>query len=145
MANRIVHFEIGAQDPERCAKFYADTFGWEIKKWDPPSHKATDGQGSGETPYWMVMTGKDEMSDKYPGIDGGIFKREKSAPGGEANAYICTVSVDDIDKTMDKVTANGGKVNEKNPIPGVGDYAQAWDTEGNRFSILQPAPMGASN
>ena len=127
MANRIVHFEIGAQDPERAAKFYADTFGWEIKKWD-----------SGETPYWMVMTGEDEMSAKYPGINGGIFGRKVAPPDGEANAYICTISVDKLDEAMKKVTANGGKVGEQHPIPHIGSYAQAWDTEGNRFSLLQP-------
>ncbi len=127
MANRVVHFEIGADDPERAAKFYTDTFGWELKKWE-----------GNDTPYWMVMTGEDEQSAQYPGINGGLFQRTKSAPEGEANAFICTVGVENLDEVMKKVVANGGKVSEKLPIPGVGDYAQAWDTEGNRLSLMQP-------
>lgn len=127
MANRVVHFEIGAQDPARAVKFYTNVFGWELKQWE----------GS-NTPYWMVMTGEDEQSAQYPGINGGLFKREKAPGDGEANAYICTVSVDNLDETLPKVTAAGGKVGDRNPIPGVGDYAQVWDTEGNRFSLMQP-------
>ena len=29
---RPVHFEIHAADPERCASFYRDVFGWEIER-----------------------------------------------------------------------------------------------------------------
>jgi len=42
---------------------------------------------------------------------------------------------------MRKVTAAGGKVlGEPMEIPGVGQYVSFIDTEGNRVSILQPAP-----
>ena len=29
--NRVMHFEIGADDPTRAADFYTNVFGWEIK------------------------------------------------------------------------------------------------------------------
>jgi predicted enzyme related to lactoylglutathione lyase len=28
--HRVVHFELGAQEPERAAKFYQQVFGWQI-------------------------------------------------------------------------------------------------------------------
>ena len=31
--NRVVHFEIQAEEPERAAKFYNKIFGWTIEKW----------------------------------------------------------------------------------------------------------------
>ena len=33
---RVMHFEIGADQPDRAAKFYADAFGWKIQKWEGP-------------------------------------------------------------------------------------------------------------
>lgn len=33
MSNRVVHFEIQADDPERAVGFYTDIFGWEMIKW----------------------------------------------------------------------------------------------------------------
>lgn len=31
--NRVVHFEIQADDLDRAQKFYEDVFGWTFKKW----------------------------------------------------------------------------------------------------------------
>ena len=33
MNNRITHFEIQAENPERAIKFYTDVFGWDFQKW----------------------------------------------------------------------------------------------------------------
>jgi predicted enzyme related to lactoylglutathione lyase len=47
---------------------------------------------------------------------------------------------------MDKVVAAGGKLlGEPMDIPGIGRYVSFHDTEGNRVSMLQPVPMGASS
>ena len=59
------------------------------------------------------------------------------------------ISVDDIQAAVKAVKAAGGKilgamgvngkhVLEPQIIPGVGLWVSATDTEGNRFSILQP-------
>jgi predicted enzyme related to lactoylglutathione lyase len=57
------------------------------------------------------------------------------------------IAVQDIAVAMQKVNASGGKVLEASlengkpmEIPGVGLYAGFTDTEGNRVSLLQPAP-----
>lgn len=114
---RVVHFEINADDPERAIKFYEETFGWKVEKWDGPMD------------YWLVTTGgKDE-----PGINGGIMKREDPGAG-----TVNTIAVPDIDDYLKRLEAGGGKVvTEKMSIPGVGDFAYFVDPEGNTFSVMQ--------
>ena len=57
------------------------------------------------------------------------------------------IAVDDIKEAMKKVKEAGGKVlggsyapGEPDDILGVGLYVSFVDTEGNRVSLLQPAP-----
>ena len=120
----VVHFEIHAIDPERASKFYADIFGWTIKKWPGPFD------------YWLASTKTDNI-----GIDGAIVARRGDAPadGAAVNAYVCTISVDDVDATMAKVKAAGGTIAlDKMEVPGIGWLAYAKDPEGNLFGMLQP-------
>lgn len=125
MANRVVHFEIEAKDLDRAKKFYTDAFDWEMQQM---------GEDIGN--YVMVING----DPKQPGgINGGIFV---SPPGDheKLNAYSCVVQVKNIDKSIKKVKASGGKVlGEKMDIPTVGVYVKCKDTEGNNFSLLQPS------
>jgi predicted enzyme related to lactoylglutathione lyase len=71
MSNRIVHFEIHANEPERAAEFYKKVFGWEITKWDSP-----------EMEYWMVMTAPKDSTE--PGINGGMIRRKDCDPATES-------------------------------------------------------------
>ncbi len=137
MPNRIVHFEIEAKDKERAKKFYSQAFGWQMQQ-----------QGEEYGSYIVVMTGTPNDT-KDPGINGGIFEGGQKK---ELNAYSCTIGVDNIDKAIKDVKKAGGKVfgdnktpdgktlGEKIDIPGVGIYAKCEDTEGNRFTLLQPYP-----
>lgn len=127
---RVVHFEIQAEDPERAAKFYTSVFGWTITKWP----------GLGWD-YWMVMTAEKESTEL--GINGGLLKRPATAPpaGCGVNAFACTVQVDDFDVTTKKILESGGKV----AVPKFALAGMAWqgyflDTEGNTFGIHQMDP-----
>lgn len=123
--NRVVHFEIHAKDLDRAQKFYQDVFGWDIKD-----------MGAMMGNYRLVTTGSNA-----PGIDGGITPRHGNGPvGGEpVNAYVCTIEVENIDETLDKVEKAGGTVAlDKMEVPGVGWLAYRKDTEGNIFGVLQP-------
>jgi hypothetical protein len=95
--NRIVHFELPADNPERAVEFYKKSFGWQIQKWPGPQD------------YWLVTTG----ADGDPGINGGILRRQH--PGaGTCN----TVRVPSVDDAVATITKNGGKVAvAKMPIP----------------------------
>jgi predicted enzyme related to lactoylglutathione lyase len=133
MNNRVVHFEIQADEPERAMKFYGDVFGWEYKDW---------GSVTG-TPYWGIMTAPMEeggMPSKEPGINGGLLKRPCPAPKPEqgSNAFICTIQVDDYDATAKKILDAGGIV----ALPKMALAGMAWqgyflDTEGNTFGLHQ--------
>src|SRR5262245_12610717 len=119
---RVIHFELGADDPERAVKFYQDVFGWQIHKWDGPQD------------YWLVTTG----AAGTPGIDGAIMRR---MPG---HATINTVDVASVDDAVARIKASGGTVvAPKMAVPGVGYFAYCQDTEGNAFGVMQNDPSAA--
>ncbi|MFA6047935.1 MAG: VOC family protein [Parcubacteria group bacterium] len=116
---RVVHFDLYAQDPERMSKFYSDTFGWKLEKWEDPSSQME---------YWMVMTG----DDKKPGINGGMSKKS------DMPRNVLTIDVPDIDEYVEKIKKNGGEITmEKTAIPKVGWFAAFKDSEGELMSIMQ--------
>ena len=128
--NRVVHFEIHATDLDGMQKFYGDVFGWNI---------VNLGEQMGN--YRMVTTGQDAIGEKWPGINGGITPRHGNGPaeGQPVNAFVCTISVDNLDLYLSKVKSSGGTmVLDKMDVPGVGWLAYCKDLEGNIFGILQP-------
>jgi predicted enzyme related to lactoylglutathione lyase len=129
MASRVIHFEIQADDIERAKAFYEKCFDWKI------AQVMTEEQGGMN--YWGLETGPDGT----PGINGGLYQRR---PENQLHTFDCTLQVDDIDKAIETVKANGGTIrNEKSEIPGVGWFAGATDTEGNIFGMLQPTEWKA--
>jgi predicted enzyme related to lactoylglutathione lyase len=124
--NRVAHFEIHAEDVEKVKEFYTSIFGWEIKKWE-----------GGSFDYWIIITGPQTEAG---GINGGLIKRHGAKPtdGAAVNAYVCTISVADIQDMAKKVFAAGGK--EALPIMAIPNMA--WlgyfkDPEGNIFGMIQ--------
>lgn len=125
--SRVIHFEIHAEKPERAAKFYTQLFGWSVQKWDGPMD------------YWMIGTGP----ESEPGINGGLVVRRGPAPEEmqAVNSYVCTISVTDLDKSLELLGTLGGAVAlPKMAVPGVGWLAYAKDTEGNIFGMMQGDP-----
>src|SRR5215211_4082352 len=47
------------------------------------------------------------------------------------------LDLDDMDAAIGRVRELGGEADDKQPIPGIGWFARARDTEGNRFSLYQ--------
>lgn len=130
MSSRPIHFEIHAVDPDAMAAFYADLLGWTIQKWEGPME------------YWSIVTG----AEGEPGIDGGLLRRRGPAPaeGAPVNAFVCTVSVSDIDAALAKAQALGGALAlPKSPIPGVGWLGYIKDPDGNIVGLMQ-ADEGAA-
>jgi len=128
--NRVVHFEIHAKDADKVQQFYSDVFGWNITNL---------GEQMGN--YRMIVTGEDAAGEKWPGINGGITPRmgEPPASGQPVNAYVCTISVDNLDTYIDKVMEAGGSMAlDKMDVPGVGWLAYCKDVDGNIFGMLQP-------
>lgn len=113
---RVVHFEFGADNPERAAKFYRDVFNWKIESYPGP------------TEYLLVDTGKEDM-----GINGAITKRQKDWDISN------TIGVESVDEYIERIEMHGGEViTEKMTIPGIGYMAYFKDTEGNIIGIIEP-------
>jgi predicted enzyme related to lactoylglutathione lyase len=125
--NRIVHFEIYANDTERAKKFYSDIFGWTYQDWS-----------FNGTPYFGVLTAPE--GSKEPGINGGLLKRAGPMPSGSdpVIGYCCTIQVENIDETIAKIEKLGGTLAlAKQAIPGMAWQAYYKDTEGNVFGVHQ--------
>jgi uncharacterized protein len=120
--NRVIHFDIYADDPARASKFYEQAFGWKFEKWEGEGMK-----------YWLIMTG----SEGEPGIDGGMAMREGEMKKA-ASLWSITIGVENIDEALEKVEKFGGEVTmKKMGLPKVGWFANFKDTEGNIISLMQ--------
>ena len=108
--NRIVHFEIPANQPEALTGFYGGLFGWKFARAPIPGPE-----------YWICITGEGD------GINGAIMQRQHPQ-----QPWMNYVDVESIDQTIAKATAMGAKVAlPRTAIPGVGAYAAIIDPQGN--------------
>jgi predicted enzyme related to lactoylglutathione lyase len=119
MSNRVTHFEIPSDDPEKSMKFFRDVFGWTFQQF-------------GTETYWMAMSG----DEKTPGINGAIMKKR------DANQPIVnSIMVAGIDEYIKKIERSGGKiVVPKMAIPRVGWLSYFTDPDGNIHGIWQNDP-----
>lgn len=113
MAGKLVHFEIEAQDADRAQAFYSGVFGWSFGDSGMPG-----------IDYRMTQTGDDQ--------GGAIYASETA--GRRPLVYFDT---DDIDTSIAKVREGGGEAGDKQPIPGIGWFVHAKDTEGNEIGIFE--------
>lgn len=126
--DKIVHFEIPADQTGRAKQFYESIFGWQIIDATMPGME-----------YFIartVATDKKGMPKEKGGINGGLQKRQPEAP-----APVLVISVKSIDAALEKVLAQGGAaVGPKMPIGQMGFYARFKDPEGNIMGLWEDAP-----
>jgi predicted enzyme related to lactoylglutathione lyase len=123
---RVVHFEIHASDMDRAERFYTEVFGWAAQRTE-----------AGERDYRLLYTGPDGT----PGINGALIERQGGGPasGDDVNAFVCTVAVEDLDATRQRIGERGGaQVVDVREVPGVGRLAYFRDPEGNLLGAIQP-------
>src|SRR5437773_10283788 len=113
MAGKPVHIEIAAQDSGRALDFYKQLFGWEFQAMEGPQE------------YNMVRFSDDSGGGLFPGDPGAI------------RVYF---DVDDVKAGAAKVNELGGKADDPQPVPGMGWFATAIDTEGNPIGLWQTDP-----
>jgi uncharacterized protein len=121
---KIVHIEIPAEDTQRAMKFWGGLAGWSFKNY---------AEGQEGAPEYNMFEGE-------PG--GGLFPATEGEKG--IRVYFET---DDIDAEIERIRDAGGSTEEKMPVPSMGWFASAKDTEGNEFSVWQsdesaPTPEG---
>ena len=137
--NRVIHFEIMADDLDRAQKFYESVFGWKIVSAGGPEFGGYRIIINGPGPEEIAKGNTVKLEDW--GINGGLMKRNAPLPedGKSPNAFTCIVGVVNIDETMKKIEVAGGKLQmSKMQVPTVGALAYYKDTEGNIFGILEP-------
>jgi predicted enzyme related to lactoylglutathione lyase len=123
--DKIVHFEIPADDLGRAKEFYGSTFGWELE----------DMQGMDYTIVRTVPVDDQQMPTERGAINGGMMKRASDTP-----SPVITVQVDAIDQALKQVEASGGTiVAPRQEIPGMGAFAYFKDTEGNTLGLWENA------
>ena len=121
--DKVVHFEIPADDLERARKFYTSVFGWKM-------------DSVPEMEYILIGTIQvDEkgMPTEPGGINGGMMKRQSPL-----NSPVITIDVQNMEDAMIKVKQMGGKtIREKMQVGDMGYAAYFKDTEGNIIGLWQ--------
>jgi uncharacterized protein len=110
-SNRVVHFEIPANQPEALTKFYNELFGWKFQKAPLPGPE-----------YWLCDTGSDA-----PGINGAVMQRQDPR-----QPWMNYVDVASVEASLEEAKKLGAQVAlPKTSVPGVGAFAAIIDPEGN--------------
>ncbi|CAH0995502.1 hypothetical protein EMA8858_01625 [Emticicia aquatica] len=118
--NTIGYFEIQSSNPARDAKFYESVFGWKFMKDDFIPIE-----------YYRIETNS---------INGGLLKRPATVPtqSSGTNAFVCSIQVDNFDKTAEVIIENGGQI----ALPKFAIPTRCWqgyfvDLDNNTFGIFE--------
>ena len=124
--DKVVHFEIPADDVARAKEFYASIFDWDL----------TDNDMGGGMIYTSIRTvaTDEKQMPKEPGvINGGMMKRSPDTP-----SPVITIQVGAIDEALKKIDAGGGTtVQPRTEIPNMGAFAYFKDSEGNTMGLWE--------
>jgi predicted enzyme related to lactoylglutathione lyase len=118
--NTIAYFEIQSSDPAREIRFYESVFAWKFIKEELVPIE-----------YYRIETN---------GIRGGLLKRPAAVPptASGTNAYVCSIEVENFDKTAESILKNGGIVAlPKFAIPGRCWQGYFIDPDNNTFGIFE--------
>ena len=121
MNNKLTHFAIHIDDIERAKKFYDGVFEWGFNSF-------------GQDDFLQIKSDKSENGE----LIGAMQSRKYSPVPEKIIGLECTIGVESIDETIEKVKSNGGQVlMPKTAIPYVGYIAKFLDTEGNLICGMQ--------
>jgi predicted enzyme related to lactoylglutathione lyase len=118
-----IWYELITPDPVGAKSFYDAVIGWDIEP-----------QPAGEMDYRMIRAAGDNV--------GGVMRlNDDMAQHGAKPVWLGYVAVDDVDATVAKVKAKGGKTHlPAFDIPDVGRIAMVADPQGNTFYVMKPTP-----
>jgi predicted enzyme related to lactoylglutathione lyase len=116
----VCYIEIPATDVERSAQFYANVFGWQLRK-RGDGHTAFDDSVGGVSGTWVLG----RPPSKEPGL-------------------LTYIMVDSVAETVDTVIANGGEIVQPLGADAPEITARFRDPAGNVLGLYQePAHPGA--
>lgn len=121
MKNKLTHFAIHIDDIERAKRFYDGVFEWGFNSYGPSD-------------FLQIKADKTESGE----IIGALQSRNYSPVPDRLVGFECTIGVENVDETVERVKASGGQVlMPKTAIPYVGWIAKFLDTEGNLICAMQ--------
>jgi uncharacterized protein len=121
MENHLTHFAIYIDDIERAKNFYSEVFDWGFNSYGPSD-------------YLQIKGSKSDYAHPI----GALQSRQYSPVAEKTIGFECTIGVENIEHTIDKVSQSGGQILlPKTSIPYVGWIAKFLDTEGNLFCAMQ--------
>ena len=123
MADRVVHFEIPADNLERAQDFYRQAFGWSVNSMP----------GMGYTLLGTVPS-RDGGAPLEPGaINGGMLARREPI-----TSPVITIEVQSVDEALSRIESLGGRaLRGKQPVGSAGFAAYFADSEGNVLGLWQ--------
>lgn len=121
MANTFDWIEIRTSDIKITARFYESVFGWRI----------TEKQAAGDTPVWLFDTGAEPRMENLR--RGGFWSR----PSGQPLGIVVYIVVEDIEATLEKIVAAGGKVVDGKIPQGSAYMAMFSDPSGNTLGLWE--------
>ena len=121
--DKVEHFEIPADDVRRALDFYRTVFNWEL---NPVP-------GVDYTRLLTVRVDDKVISQRPFEVNGAIVERNK-----EIRGPVITISVSNMDETLDRISRAGGRVVRGRTEFGKRGYtAYFQDTEGNVMGLWQ--------
>ncbi len=126
MADKVVHFELPADNLERAQNFYRSAFDWSI----------TSVPGMGYTLVQTTPSGEDGSPTEPGAINGGMLTRQAPIK----NPVITIQVAASIDDSLQQIEKLGGRVvRNKQPVGEMGFAAYFSDSEGNVLGLFQTA------
>jgi predicted enzyme related to lactoylglutathione lyase len=123
VADKVVHFELPADNLERAQNFYRSAFDWSINTVP----------GMGYTLLQTTLSGKDGRPTEPGAINGGMLARQ--AP---IKNPVLTIQVASIDDSLKQIAKLGGRVlRGELPVGDMGFAAYFSDSEGNVLGLWQ--------
>jgi predicted enzyme related to lactoylglutathione lyase len=117
MGQPVMQWQILARDPERCARFYGELFGWRIDAANALAYRAV-------------------RTDAGRGVDGGIWP---TPPEGEARVQLF-VEVEDVEACLARAIGLGAQVVvPRQVLPDGDEMAIIVDAEGLSTGLFKPA------
>ena len=121
--NTIGYFEIQSSYPSRDIQFYETVFGWKFIREEMVPIE-----------YYRIETNS---------FNGGLLQRPARIPPTESgtNAFVCSIQVENFDKTHELILQNGGQV----ALPKFAIQGRCWqgyyvDQDNNTFGIFEVDP-----
>lgn len=116
--NKLLHFDIHSSDTGSAKEFYESVFDWKCSSYE------------GAEDFYQISA-----SDGT--VIGAISGRRYNPDTKDIFGFECSISVDDVDATIEAVEKAGGKTLMGNTaISGVGWIAKFLDPEGNLFCAI---------